>query len=279
MSETETGRAGVVPTDLERGRREAGLRFNLGRHVTLDLYGCDGDALRSAERIETLLKAAANESGATILSCHLHSYLPQGVSGVLIIAESHFTIHTWPEHRFAAVDVFTCGESLDVDAAARALQRDLGAERLVVSGDFARGSRLPVGERAFEAMPVSWKEQFDQGGAWGLASSVDLYGCNPETIRDAQAIRRFAHQACDRIGMRRYGETQVVQCGDDPRVCGYSMIQLIETSLISGHFANDTNTAYIDIFSCRYYEPRTLAEFAFEFFDADHYKLNVAMRE
>ena len=113
---------------------------------------------------------------------------------------------------------------------------------------------------------------------WGLLTSMDLYGCNPETIRDAEKIKRFAVQLCDRIGMKRFGECQVVHFGQDERVAGYSMIQLIETSLVSGHFANQTNAAYIDIFSCKPYDPDDVTDFARDFFQAQFTQVHVARR-
>jgi hypothetical protein len=69
------------------------------------------------------------------------------------------------------------------------------------------------------------------------------------------------------IGMTRYGACQVVHFGEG-RVAGYSMVQLIQTSLISGHFANDTNSAYLDIFSCKGYDPAVVEEFSKTFFGA-----------
>jgi S-adenosylmethionine/arginine decarboxylase-like enzyme len=87
-----------------------------------------------------------------------------------------------------------------------------------------------------------------EGKAWGLSTSVDLQDCHPDTIRDPNHIRAYVVALCELIGMKRYGDCQIVHFGDG-RVAGYSMVQLIETSLISGHFANDTNRAYLDIFS------------------------------
>jgi S-adenosylmethionine decarboxylase len=79
--------------------------------------------------------------------------------------------------------------------------------------------------------------------------------------------------------MKRFGETVVVHFGDDERVAGFSMTQLIETSLISAHFANQTGSVYLDIFSCKYYEPETAAEFAKTFFKGSDYNLNVVLRK
>jgi S-adenosylmethionine decarboxylase len=107
---------------------------------------------------------------------------------------------------------------------------------------------------------------------------MDIYHCSPEIIRDAEKVKEFVLTLCDRIKMKRYGECVVVDFGEDERVAGFSMTQFIETSLISGHFANATNAAYIDIFSCKFYEPRDVAEFAVDFFKGSHYKMQVALR-
>lgn len=113
---------------------------------------------------------------------------------------------------------------------------------------------------------------------WGLASSIDIYGCNPETIRDADAIRRFVKELCELIEMKRFGETQVVHFGEDEKVAGFSMVQLIETSLISAHFANLTNVTYLDVFSCKSYDPQVVSEFARNFFGGEHVITQVNLR-
>jgi S-adenosylmethionine decarboxylase len=84
----------------------------LGTHILIELYDCDRDLLNDPEKIECIMKEAAVKSGATIVSSHTNLFNPHGVSGVVIIAESHITIHTWPEHAYAAVDVFTCGDKV-----------------------------------------------------------------------------------------------------------------------------------------------------------------------
>jgi len=123
------------------------------------------------------------------------------------------------------------------------------------------------------------RKEYQLVDAWGLDSGIDLHGCNPETIRSAEKIKQFVVELCERIGMKRFGETVVVNFGEDDRVAGYSMTQLIETSLISGHFANQTNTVYLDVFSCKYYDPNVVAEFAKEFFEAKDYDLHYTCRK
>src|SRR5690349_1134052 len=116
---------------------------------------------------------------------------------------------------------------------------------------------LPSDAPAAATQPV--QDMVGSGKAWGLCTAVDLHDCNPDFIRDANYIKRYVVELCELIGMKRYGECQVVDFGEG-RVAGYSMVQLISTSLISGHFANDTNGAYLDIFSCKSYEPAVVEE-------------------
>lgn len=116
-------------------------------------------------------------------------------------------------------------------------------------------------------------------GAWGLACSFDIYDCNPETIRDAEKIRQFVYELCDLIAMKRFGECQVVNFGEDERVAGFSMVQLIETSLISAHFANASNATYLDVFSCKPYDPAVVEKFALEYFGGSRCITHVNLRK
>ena len=113
---------------------------------------------------------------------------------------------------------------------------------------------------------------------WGILSSIDIYDCNPATIRNANEIKRFVAELCEIIDMKRFGDTLVVHFGEDEKVAGFSMVQLIETSLISAHFANLTNTAYLDVFSCKPYDPEKVRAFAEGFFGGGRSTLNVTLR-
>ena len=124
------------------------------------------------------------------------------------------------------------------------------------------------------------EQKFIKSKLWGMSTSVDLYNCNPDTIRDADKIREYVNTLCnDVIDMKMFGECQVIHFGDDPKVSGFSMTQLIETSLVSGHFANNTNAAYLDIFSCKWYDVNKVNEFSRTFFEADHSTINVSKRK
>lgn len=98
----------------------------LGYHLLLELKDCDRELLNDPGRLEQLLVEAANRAGATVVQKAFHQFNPHGVSGVVIIAESHLFIHTWPEHGYAAVDIFTCGDSVRADTAAEWLADKMG---------------------------------------------------------------------------------------------------------------------------------------------------------
>jgi S-adenosylmethionine/arginine decarboxylase-like enzyme len=116
-----------------------------------------------------------------------------------------------------------------------------------------------------------------EGKAWGMSMALDLQDCRPDTIRDRDRIRTYVMALCELIGMKRYGDCQIVHFGEG-RVAGYSMVQLIETSLISGHFANDSNRAYLDIFSCKGYDPAVVEDFSRIFFGALKSTASVTLR-
>ena len=86
---------------------------NLGRHLLLELYDCDPKKLSDAKSVQKSLAGAAAIAGAHIVNQTFHQFSPWGVSGVIVIQESHLAIHTWPEKCYAAVDVFTCGTEMN----------------------------------------------------------------------------------------------------------------------------------------------------------------------
>ncbi|MEE8110387.1 MAG: adenosylmethionine decarboxylase [bacterium] len=100
----------------------------LGRHYLAEYFGCDREILNDVARIEEAMTEAADKSGATIVNSVFHLFNPHGVSGVVVIAESHLAIHTWPEHGFAAADFFTCGEKVIPKAALESLKFALKAD-------------------------------------------------------------------------------------------------------------------------------------------------------
>lgn len=102
---------------------------------------------------------------------------------------------------------------------------------------------------------------------WGWSTSLDLKRCN-DKIKDKADLKDYVYQVCDLIDMKRFGDCQIYKFGTGNKA-GYSMLQLIETSNITGHFCDDNNSAYIDIFSCKPYDARKLSVFTKKFFGAD----------
>lgn len=114
---------------------------------------------------------------------------------------------------------------------------------------------------------------------WGVETALDIHNCNPEKIRSADAIRDYTKKLVDLIEMKAYGEPVIVHFGEEERVAGYSLVQLIETSLISGHFANETNRVFINIFSCKKYDIDLAVRFTCEFFEGVENKRQVNFRD
>ncbi|MDY6984987.1 MAG: S-adenosylmethionine decarboxylase [Candidatus Thermoplasmatota archaeon] len=124
---------------------------------------------------------------------------------------------------------------------------------------------------------MNYSEAMEEGTLWGILTSIDLFECDPEIINSEEDIKRFVVELCDLIEMKRYGECQVYRFGNGDKE-GLSFLQLIETSLISGHLSNDLKSAYVDCFSCKYYDPEIVAEFSKAFFHADKVRKTVVPR-
>ena len=111
---------------------------SLGRHLLAEFYDCEPEMINNCGLVEKFMKDAAEKSGATIIKSVFHSFQPHGVSGVVVIAESHLAIHTWPEYGYAAVDLFTCGDTVDPWVAYRYLKEKFKAKEADVK-DLRRG--------------------------------------------------------------------------------------------------------------------------------------------
>lgn len=118
------------------GKDSEGLPFgpgeapSLGSHLLVELFGCDGDALKREDGVGEAMRSAAVQSKATVVADSFHEFKPWGVSGAVIIQESHYTIHTWPEHGYAAVDLFYCGGTVHVDRAVEVLRERFKPKRI-----------------------------------------------------------------------------------------------------------------------------------------------------
>jgi S-adenosylmethionine decarboxylase len=99
--------------------------YALGTHLLVELKECNPETLKSLEKIRSVMVSAAKEAKATIIDISFREFNPFGISGIVVIAESHLTIHTWPEYGYAAVDIFTCGDIIKTEKAASYLIKQL----------------------------------------------------------------------------------------------------------------------------------------------------------
>lgn len=111
--------------------------IGFGTHYLVDLQGCDPESIERVAPTQAILLRAVKECGATLVNQCFHQYEPFGVSGVVLIAESHFSVHTWPERRFVGVDIFTCGE-MDAEVAIEVMRSAFHAREIQVK-ELVRG--------------------------------------------------------------------------------------------------------------------------------------------
>ncbi len=112
----------------------------LGTHLLLELRECKAGILQDLDRVRDIMVSAAREAKATVVEVAFHEFNPFGISGMVIIAESHLSIHTWPEYNYAAVDIFTCGDIIIPQEAAHYLIREFGSKSPSM-GEMNRGMR------------------------------------------------------------------------------------------------------------------------------------------
>ncbi len=108
------------------------MEKSLGIHVIIEMYDCNPDTLKNKDKVEEILLNVAGESNAHALGSFFHQFEPHGVSGVIIIEESHISIHTWPEHGYAAIDYFYCSDEVDIDAAIQLMKEEFEPKNLTL---------------------------------------------------------------------------------------------------------------------------------------------------
>ena len=100
----------------------------LGRHLLIELKDCNAEVLNDLDFLKRCLHDAADQIGATVVNECFYEFSPHGISGVLVISESHLCVHTWPEYGYAAIDIFTCGDSVKPERAVNTLVEKLGSK-------------------------------------------------------------------------------------------------------------------------------------------------------
>ena len=143
----------IVSSSIDELEKNNLAQVNLGQHVLAEFYECDSNILNNIDKVEKYMVDAALECGATIVQKCFHMFNPYGVSGVVIISESHLAIHTWPELGYAAVDLFTCGENCDPKIAYDYLKKAFDSN----SGSFSQLKRGILTEDHNHLMTVPFK--------------------------------------------------------------------------------------------------------------------------
>jgi spermidine synthase len=134
----------------------------LGRHIIVEYYDCSPNLLNDVTHIESCMESAAKDAGATIINSTFHHFSPYGVSGVVVIQESHLAIHTWPEYGFASVDLFTCGGSVDPWVAYKILKEKFEAGHGSAM-ELSRGEMALLSQMEFDVKSLRDEKSAEDG--------------------------------------------------------------------------------------------------------------------
>ncbi len=259
----------------------------LGRHVTVEYYDCNSEVLADAAKMERIFISAANASGATVLGSNFHDFKPQGVSGFVIIAESHFSVHAWPEHDYAAVDLFTCGESIDFQVAMDYLRDALESESMIVSSVMSRGivgnngieRMVPVYADHVNTYALDWRTRFASLNAWGIVCTIDIHDCDETLLHTPDAVLNALTEVSAELGLSAITASKLIPFAKADGKAGFNYCFLMsDGSRISGNLSFADKCAYVDVFSTRFFEPRHAAELVLQCFRGRHYRMQVAVR-
>ena len=258
--------------------------FALGRQMTVEYYECDSATITDAPKMEKIFVNAAKAAGATVISSDFHRFDPQGVSGVVVISESHFAVHAWPEYGYAAVDLFTCGENIDFDTAVEEIRNGMQSKNWIVSSLVSRGILNGAGVERIRpiredddchAFQLSWKSRFNDTNARAFSNSIDLYGCD---LQSAEEIQQAAESFCSGLGEviahPVSGKFDAVIADD-----AVDFFQRYRKGYVSGNIKLDGSIACIDIRTEGFFDPHAAAELAMRCFKSQYYRMQPNVRQ
>lgn len=257
--------------------------FALGRQVTVEFYDCNPGALADEKLLERVFVEAARASGATVINSVFHAFEPQGVSGVVVISESHFAVHAWPEHDYAAVDIFTCGGNIDFEVAIQEIAAGIGCREWIVSSAIHRGivgnngvERLvPVTEQAGTvSFQLSWRQRFEETAARAFSSTIDVYNCLDFEFGSCEALKKFIDEFTEKMDFEIAGE---LHCSHSRDCCAFE--QPLVGGRLAGLLAPDKKTVYLDIFVNGFFDPRLAAETAMAGLGGKYYRMQPQIRQ
>ena len=258
----------------------------LGRHLTVEYYDCNAQVLADAALMEKIFTEAARKSGATVLESSFHEFQPQGVSGIVVICESHFAVHAWPEHDYAAVDIFTCGDQIDFQLAAETLRGALGSHSMVISNAMSRGLigqnghllREEPNHTVVSECTMSWRKRYESCDAWGMLASIDIYEC-PDEMLNKGVVRNILGSLCEKLNADMCCTDCCVNFHDPERGSGMRFTQILDSGTVTGRYSVERKTFYCDIFLGNFFDPREVSEMLINALDGSYYRLQVAMRQ
>ena len=253
--------------------------------MTVEFCGCDPRIISDPVKVETAFLDAARHSGANVVNWSFHRFNPQGVSGFVIISESHFSIHAWPEHDYAAVDIFTCGSSVSHEKAVARLKELLGAREAIISSDMCRGTvfkgvgRCPgFGSREGghgRDCVAGWETLYKKSGAYGMLCAVDVNGIDVKIVADKAARENFLKEIVSLMGIPCPDSFETKSFDEGKCVC---MSGIWPGASLEARFDARTAGAYLELFSRTYFEPRECGERAVEALNGGGYRLHLALR-
>jgi S-adenosylmethionine decarboxylase len=142
----------------------------IGNHYIVEASGCRAEIIKSVEKVEQILVRAAEVANVQVWSISFHRFQPHGVSGVVVISESHLSVHTWPELGYVALDIYTCGESAKPDDAVEYALEQFGATSVHVT-EITRG--LEEGDKVFFHSFVTWEEEMPRKAVRGNIKAIN----------------------------------------------------------------------------------------------------------
>lgn len=252
----------------------------LGRHMTVEFYDCSAGVLADTKRMEEVFLTAAKRAGATVIASYFHDFEPQGVSGVVIISESHFAVHAWPEHDYAAVDLFTCGDGVDFYRAIDELKTGMGSGQWCISSMMHRGivgnngveRIVPATKDGDSRFVLSWKERFDTGPARGISAAIDIYECRE---LDETVIVSFVEALVSNSGFS--GGEKVLFSEAKPGWISFEAP--FRFGRVTGNFDRESRTMLLHIFANDFFEPRLAAEFSVRELGGRFYRMMPHVRQ
>lgn len=257
----------------------------LGRQMTIEFYDCKSATLTDAAALEQVFLQAAEVSGAHVVDSVFHSFQPQGVSGVVVISESHFAVHAWPEHDYAAVDLFTCGSGVDFDLAVKSLAAGMQSGYWIISSLVNRGI---IGENGIErlvpivensnarGLQLSWQERYNHTCARAMSSSIDIYGCSKISLNDENSLKLFAAKIVHQLAAKdteHFEWSSAAACNEIEFACSF------DRGHLSGFSCPERSGIYLDLFTDGFFDPRAVAEFAMTELGGQYYRMQPQIRQ